>query len=116
SFEDGPDMDKPAIGLPTGWQRGGSDAAIDVVTTETSASSTHALAVVDNNAGGYGEWYASIPLAGRAAEGDLLKFQWFELYNVANGEMRFSILFFDVNNVVVGQQHFTAHGSSTGWS
>ena len=40
AFEEGANLDQPANGLPTGWQRGGNDVTIDVVTTENSASST----------------------------------------------------------------------------
>jgi hypothetical protein len=117
SFEEGVGLDVPATALPTGWQRGGNDPTIDIVTTQNSASSTHALGVIDNNAAGYGEWYANIDLAGRAAAGDQLNLQWFELFNVATGgEMRLSILFWDANNGLLGEKHFTATGQSAGWS
>ncbi len=116
SFEDGTNLDQ-TTGLPTGWQRGGSDAAIDVVTTENSSSSQHALAVYDNNATGYGEWYAKVDLAGRANGGDLLNFQWFELFNVAaGGEMRLTVLFRDANDVLLKEQHYLATNQSSGWN
>jgi hypothetical protein len=117
AFEDGATLDQPAGALPTGWQRGGSDTTIDIVTAENSASSRHALAIVDSNTNGYGEWYANVDLAGRATDNDLLNLQWFELFNVsAAGEMRLSFLFWDANNVLLAQQHYTAHNQSSGWN
>lgn len=116
TFEDGQDLDQPT-GTPTGWNRGGNQPTIDQVSTANATSPTHALAVVDADAAGYGEWYADIPLAGRAAGGDILDLQWFELFNVAaGGEMRLTFLFFDAADKVVGEQHYVARGSSAGWN
>ncbi len=117
AFEDGANLDQPANGLPTGWQRGGNDATIDVGTTENSASSTHALAVKDNSATGYGEWYANVNLAGRASGGDALKLQWFELFNVSGGgEMRLTVLFWDATNALLSEKHYVAKNQSAGWA
>ena len=117
AFEDGTNLDNPAAGLPTGWQRGGNDAAIDLVTPSNYTSSTRALAVVDNNNAGYGEWYANLDLTGRATDGDVLNLQWFELYNVsAGGTMRLSLLFWDPTNTLLLQVHYTASGPSAGWA
>ena len=117
AFEDGTNLDNPAAGLPTGWQRGGNDAAIDLVTPSNYTSSTRALAVVDNNNAGYGEWYANLDLTGRATDGDVLNLQWFELYNVSTGgTMRLSLLFWDPTNTLLLQVHYTASGPSAGWA
>jgi hypothetical protein len=117
AFEEGAGLDQSATGVPTGWQRGGNDSSIDMITKQNSASSTHALAVNDTNAAGYGEWYANTDLTGRAAAGDVLNLQWFELFNVnAGGEMRVTVLFWDANNTLLGEKHYVAKGQSSGWS
>jgi hypothetical protein len=72
---------------------------------------------VDNNATGYGEWYANLDLTGRASAGEVLNLQWFELYNVsADGEMRLSLLFWDPANTLLQQTHYVARGQSAGWA
>lgn len=116
TFEEGSDLDDPD-GTVTSWNRGGSDALIDTITNEASLSPTHALAVIDQNATGYGEWYADVPLEGNASSGDSLDLQWFELYNVsAGGAMRLSALFFNAEEGVVGERHFEVTGDSSGWA
>ena len=116
AFEAGTNLDDPNAGTPTGWQRGGNDAAVDIVTSANYTSSKRALAVVDNNNAGYGEWYANLDLTGRATGGEMLNLQWFELYNVsAGGSMRLSLLFWDPANTLLQQVHYVASGPSAGW-
>jgi hypothetical protein len=114
SFELGSNLDQ-TTGTLTNWSRGGSDPAICQVITNNFASATHALAVVDTNAAGYGEWYSDLPLAGHASPGDVLNIQWFEMFSITNGEMRLTVLFLDAADRAVGTTHFTATGQSAGW-
>ncbi len=114
TFENGTSLDSPT-GTPTGWNRGGSDGSICQVTTNNYTSASHALMVSDADTNNYGEWYSDLTLSGHANPGDALTVQWFELFNITNGEMRVSVLFFDSGNNVVQQNHFTATGQSAGW-
>lgn len=114
SFEIGSSLDTPA-GTPTGWNRGGSLTTMCQVSTNNYVSATHALMQNDADASNYAEWYSDLVLTGVASPGAVLNLQWFELYNISNGEMRLSVLFFDSGNNVIEQDHFTATGPSAGW-
>lgn len=114
-FEEGDNLDDPANATVTNWSRGGNDQTITVLSSANSVSSSHALAVIDDKAEGYGEWYGDLQLGAATAGGKVLDLQWFELFNVSSGEMRVTVLFFDEANQVVGQSHFVAQGSSAGW-
>ena len=114
SFEIGNDLDQTG-GTVSNWYRGGNDATICQVITNNFASSSHALALVDPNASGYGEWYSDLALSGKASPGDALSVQWFEMFSITNGEMRLTALFFDATDGVVGETHFVATGQSLGW-
>jgi hypothetical protein len=118
TFELGTDLDQ-TNGTPANWTRGGGDPTIDQVTTSNSVSSSHSLAVIDNNINDYGEWYSDVTLIGNATNGQVLNIQWFEMYNVSAGvqnEMRLTVQFFDVTDAIVGETHFVTIGtSSAGW-
>ena len=117
TFENGDQMDNPTAATPAGiWHRGGSDGSIDQVTTENSVSPTHALALVDNDPANYGEWYGFLPLTGIVSDGDVLDFQWFQLYSVDNGSMRLSFAFLDAANNTLTSQDYNVSGQSPGWS
>jgi hypothetical protein len=113
-FETGTSLDQ-TNGTPANWNRGGSDSSIDQVTTNNFTSPTHALAVVDANANGYGEWYSDVLLSGHANPGDRLDVQWSEMYGITNGEMRVTVGFFDAGGGFITETHFTATGNSAGW-
>jgi hypothetical protein len=113
-------------GTPANWTRGGGDPTIDQVTTSNSVSSSHSLAVIDNNGNsvtGYGEWDSDVSLIGNANPGDMLDIQWFQMYhmNVAvlnpNNVMRLTVQFFNASSVVVGTTDFSTIGTtnSAGW-
>jgi hypothetical protein len=116
TFEEGADLDSPTLGIPAGgWQRGGSSALIDQVTTNNWTSYDHSLELLDNDTANYGQWYMSFSLAGLATNGDVVDIQWFWLYNVTNGPMRMTFTFLDTNNDNVGQTDFlTAQTNATG--
>jgi len=117
TFEEGEQLDNPTGAAPAGiWQRGGSDGSIDQVTTNNSVSPTHALALLDSNENGYGEWYGFLPLPSVAAD-DVLDVQWFQLYSVTNGgAMRLSFRFVDAANNELGTANdFNTFGDSPGW-
>src|SRR5450755_4379599 len=126
TFELGTDLDQ-TNGTPANWTRGGGDPTIDQVTTSNSVSSSHSLAVIDNNGNsvtGYGEWDSDVSLIGNANPGDMLDIQWFQMYhmNVAvlnpNNVMRLTVQFFNASSVVVGTTDFSTIGStnSPGWT
>lgn len=114
TFENGNNLDQPN-GTPANWNRGGSDASIDQVTTNNSVSPTHALAVVDSSATDYGEWYSDVLLSGHANPGDRLDVQWSEMYGITNGEMRLTVGFFTAGGSFLAETHFVASGNSAGW-
>ena len=114
TFETGSNLDKPD-GTPANWNRGGSDGSIDQVTTNNATSSSHALAVVDSNVSGYGEWYSDVLLSGNAGPGDLLDIKWSEMYGITNGEMRVTVGFFTASGSFISETHFIATGNSAGW-
>lgn len=113
-FETGSNLDQPD-GTPANWNRGGSDASIDQVTTNNFASPTHALALVDNNVSGYGEWYSDVLLSGNASPGDRLDVKWSEMYGITNGEMRVTVGFFTAGGSFLSETHFVASDNSAGW-
>jgi len=113
-FETGTSLDQ-TNGTPANWNRGGSDTSIDQVTTNNYTSPTHALAVVDSNPNGYGEWYADVSLSGHAKPGDRLDVQWSEMYGITNGEMRVTVGFFDGTGGFITETHFVVSGNSAGW-
>ncbi len=114
TFELGSNLDQPD-GTPANWNRGGSDGAIDQVTTNNFTSPSHALAIVDLNASGYGEWYSDVILSGNASPGDLLDVKWSEMFGVTNGEMRVTVGFRTPEDAFIAETHFVASGSSAGW-
>ena len=120
TFEAGILLDNSSLGIPSGgWSRGGSSPSIDLVTTNNSVSSTHALELLDNDANNYGEWYLSSPvqLAGLASANDVLDIQWFQLYSVTNGSMRLSFAFLSSTGTQLANTDFnTSSGHSSGWA
>jgi hypothetical protein len=114
TFETGDNLDQ-TNGTPANWNRGGSDGSIDQVTTNNSTSSSHALAVVDSNTSGYGEWYSDVFLSGHAVPGDLLDIKWFEMYGITNGQMRVTVGFFTAGGAFITETHSVVTGNSAGW-
>jgi hypothetical protein len=126
TFELGINLDQ-TNGTPANWTRGGGDPTIDQVTTSNSVSSSHSLAVIDNNGNtitGYGEWDSDVSLIGNANPGDMLDIQWYQMYHmniaVLNpvNIMRLTVQFFNASSVVVGTTDFSTIGStnSPGWT
>jgi hypothetical protein len=115
AFEEGENLDDPANAGVANWSRGGGDPSLCVLSHELAVSPTHALALVDNNADGYGEWYSDFRLGAATAGGRLLNLQWFEIHSITGGEMRLTLVFFDANNQVLGENHFVRQGASEGW-
>lgn len=116
TFENGAGLDLPT-GTPTPWNRGGNDPAVCVMTSASSISPTHALAVEDSTATGYGEWYADLTLPGAVAAGEVLDLQYFQKYAItgAGAAFRVSVLFLGPAGVLQ-EQHFAVTGQSAGWS
>ncbi len=114
-FEEGENLGDPANAVVSNWERGGSDPAVCVLSSENAVSPPHALAVQDNNPEGYGEWSSTFSLGAATAGGRLLNLQWFELFNISDGEMRLTLVFLGETNQVLGENHFVARGSSVGW-
>ena len=114
TFETGNNLDQ-TNGIPANWNQGGSDTSIDQVTTNKFTSPTHALAVVDSSATGYGEWYSDVLLSGHANPGDRLDVKWSEMYGITNGEMRVTVGFFTAGGSFITETHFVVTGNSAGW-
>lgn len=114
TFETGSGLDQPT-GTPANWNRGGSDASIDQVTTNNYVSASHALILVDTNTSGYGEWYADVSLSGHASPGDLLDIQWSELYAITNGQMRLTVGFRTAADAFISETQFLVSSNSAGW-
>ncbi len=113
-FEAGTNLNQ-TNGTPDNWTAAGSDTSICQVTTNNYTSPTHALAIIDNNTNGYAEWDADLILSTNAGPGDLLDIQYSELFNVTDGSMRLTVLFYDGSSNVVGQADFNVTGQSGGW-
>src|SRR5439155_10119759 len=47
--------------------------------------------------------------------GDVLDFQWFQIYSVTNGSMRLSFAFTDGNNTQLENHDFNVTDQSPGW-
>jgi len=102
-------------GTPTGWVRNGSDPTIDQVITVNS-NPTYALAVIDNEANQYGEWDDDLALtSSNAAPGNLVNIQYSALWNVTNGSMRLSVLFFDASSNQLSEADYNVSAASSGW-
>ena len=119
TFESGIQLDNPTGALPAGgWQRGGSSAAIDQVSTNNFVSSSHSLALVDNDPLNYGEWYVFYNTVGLIGDNDAVDVQWYQIYSVTNGNMRLSFAFQDsLGNTLWGQDFNTQNSTNTpGWT
>jgi hypothetical protein len=102
-------------GTPTGWVRNGSDPTIDQVITVNN-NPTYALAVIDNETNQYGEWDADLALtSSNAVPGNLINIQYSALWNVTNGAMRLSVLFFDAGSNQLSEADYNVSGASSGW-
>jgi hypothetical protein len=117
TFENGDQLDNPTAATPAGiWHRGGSDGSIDQVTTANSVSRTHSLSLLDNDPANYGEWYGFLDLTGIVTNGEVLDFQWYQLYSVDSGNMRLSFAFLDAGNNTLTSHDFNVSGQSSGWN
>ncbi len=114
NFETGGNLSQ-TNGTPVNWNRGGSDTSIAQVTTNKSTSPSHALAVVDSSATGYGEWYADVLLTGHANPGDRLDINWSQMYAITNGEMRVTVGFLTAGGSFIAETPFVVSGNSPGW-
>jgi signal transduction histidine kinase len=83
-FEQGERLDD-ADGTPRGWQRGGLRRDVVQVAVFDKPRTNHALAVLDANVQGWGEWGMRVSLRDRVRAGEVLKFQWREMYGVGAG-------------------------------
>ena len=117
TFEDGAALDDPILALPAGgWQRGGSSTAIDQMTTNNWVSPTHTLALVDNDAANYGEWYLFTDISTLVTDGAAVDIQWYQMFSTTNGGMRLSFAFLDKDNNTLFSQDFGVTGDSPGWN
>ena len=114
-FESGSNLSQ-TNGVPTGWVTNGNDTGICQVTTNAYQSPTHALALIDNDTNGYGEWDGDLKLGTNAGPGDTITVQWSELYAITNGPMRVTVLFLDVNTNVLTATDANSSGNSSGWA
>lgn len=111
TFEEGVQLDNPAVGLPTGWERGGSFIQGNLVNNQTGTSPTHSIELNDTKEDAYSEWYQFWNFDGRLQAGDLLDLQWYWVYDTT-GDMRLSFVWYAADNSVAGQDHFIVRGQS----
>jgi hypothetical protein len=115
TFESGINLNQ-TNGVPTGWVTNGNDTGICQVTTNAYSSPIHALALIDNDPNGYGEWDSDLILGTNAGPGNTLTVQWSELYAITNGPMRVTVLFFDANTNQLSEIDANSSGNSSGWA
>ncbi|HWY30695.1 MAG TPA: hypothetical protein VNX46_08085, partial [Candidatus Acidoferrum sp.] len=115
TFEAGSNLNQ-TNGVPTGWVANGNDTGICQVTTNAYSSPIHALALIDNDPSGYGEWDSDLILGTNAGPGNTLTVQWSELYSITNGPMRVTVLFFDSNSNQLSATDANSSGNSGGWA
>jgi hypothetical protein len=117
SFELGSNLNNPTNAVPTGWNFFNSGSPIICqVTTNNYVSASHALALIDNDSVNYGSWYSNpVPLPGNIVPGSILNAQWFELYSIANGNMRVTFSWFNAANNDIQDVSFQVTGNSPGW-
>jgi len=115
TFESGVNLNQ-TNGVPTGWVTNGNDTSICQVTTNAYSSPIHALALIDNDPNGYGEWDSDLILGTNAGPGNTLTVQWSELYAITNGPMRVTVLFFDANTNQLSETDANSSGNSSGWA
>src|SRR5205814_9446814 len=79
-------------------------------------SHTHSLSLLDNDPANYGEWYGFLNLTGIVSDGQVLDFQWYQIYSVDSGTMRLSFAFLDSGNNTLSGHDFNVSGQSSGWN
>jgi len=105
------EVDANSNGIPDGWNRGGNDTSLDGWTTSTSVSGTHSLALLDNNAAAYGEWYSDgLPVAPNV----VCLFRY-NLKYATTGTMRVSVNFYSSSNTLLSGLSFTFSGTQSNW-
>ena len=110
-------LNNPTLGIPSGgWNRGGSSASIDQVSSNAT-SPTHSLALVDNDPNNYGNGSMFFNLSNLVGS-HLVNVQWYQLYSVTNGNMRLSFAFLDSGgNTLFGIDYNTSSdGTNAGWN
>lgn len=98
-------------GLPTHWNRGGSDTAIDQWAADTFLSTTHSLKLEDTTQEGYGEWYSERISAVAGAD----YFLRYHLIYETDGSMRLSVNFADASGANLSSITYNFSGSQPEW-
>ncbi len=98
-------------GLPSYWNRGGSDTAIDQWAADTFLSATHSLKLEDTTQEGYGEWYSERISAVASADYSLR----YHLIYETDGSMRLSVNFADASGANLSSITYNFSGSQPDW-
>lgn len=107
------ETDANSDGVPDFWHRGGNITAIDLWTTSTSVSPTHAFELNDTTVTGYGEWYSDLL---NVAPGTNYLLRYNLRYVVTNiGPMRVTVNFYNGANTLLSGLSYLFAGSHDFW-
>ncbi len=107
------ELDSNGDGAPDFWNRGGSDATMDLWTTNLWVSPSHSLQLNDSSTNAYGEWYSDLL---NIEGGANYQFRYNLYYVVTNiGPMRVSVNFYDSASGIISGLSFTFSGAHDFW-
>src|SRR5436190_9605800 len=107
------ELDSNSDGVPDFWHKGGNITAIDLWTTSTSVSPTHAFQLNDSSATGYGEWYSDLL---NVASGTNYLFRYNLRYVITNvGPMRVTVNFYNDANAYLSGLSYLFTGVHDFW-
>lgn len=111
------DFEAGSSGAPLGWRITSSNESIPVWVDNRGATGQRCLAVVDEDAEGFGEWSTeALGLPEAARQRGYLTLAWDELYHLqGDSHMRITLMYRDENGEQVGLEHNVIRGSSAGW-
>src|SRR6267378_1312116 len=107
------EADANSDGIPDFWHKGGNVTSIDLWTTATSVSASHAFQLNDTSASGYGEWYSDLI---NITAGTNYLFRYNLRYLVTNvGPMRVTVNFYDPGTALVSGVSYLFAGTHDFW-
>jgi hypothetical protein len=100
-------------GVPTFWNRGGSQTTIDVWSVALSVSPTHSFELNDTSTSAHGEWYSDLL---NITGGTYYQLRYNLRYIVTNvGPMRVTVNFYDSANTFISGLSYLFSGTHDFW-